>query len=286
MYRPDSYTISTNATLNQDSPLIVLFAGESQTKPSHQLGPKIYDYYLIHIILSGKGRFHYQGTEIEIHVGDSFLIEPEQLVSYTSDEEDPWHYQWIAFRGEEADSLVAHLQNSPHYPIIQARNWRSIAKWYTRIQYSLKSKSPSLHLESIGYLHLLFAAYQRTMHPATQQQAINISKQQHIVQQVLHYLSTQYAEPITIENMAQHLGYNRAYLSRLFKKSTRVSPATFLLKYRVDKARLLMRERQELTIEQIAASTGFHDALYFSKQFRRFYRMSPTSYRDQLQKSH
>ena len=83
--------------------------------------------------------------------------------------------------------------------------------------------------------------------------------------------------------MAQHLGYTRAYLSRIFKQHTSVSPATFLLKFRVDKARLLMRERSELTLEQIASSAGFHDPLYFSKQFRRFYEMSPSNYRLQLQ---
>lgn len=103
-----------------------------------------------------------------------------------------------------------------------------------------------------------------------------------LVQQVIRYLSSQYTEAVSIEAMAETLGYNRAYLSRLFKQRTGLSPMTFLLKLRVDKARLLLRERLELTIEQIASSVGFYDPLYFSKQFRRFFGQSPTSYREAI----
>ncbi|MNC82356.1 HTH-type transcriptional regulator CdhR [compost metagenome] len=68
----------------------------------------------------------------------------------------------------------------------------------------------------------------------------------------------------------------------MFKSYTQVTPATFLLKLRLDKARLLLRERLELTIEQVASSVGFQDPLYFSKQFRRWYEISPSEYRLQI----
>ncbi|MED4599917.1 AraC family transcriptional regulator, partial [Paenibacillus validus] len=102
------------------------------------------------------------------------------------------------------------------------------------------------------------------------------------VRQALQYLSAQYAEPITIELMAETLGYNRAYLSTLFKEHTGVSPVTFLLRLRLDKARRLLRERPELTVEQIASSVGFQDPLHFSKQFKRQYQTSPSEYRRSL----
>ncbi|MNP73242.1 HTH-type transcriptional activator RhaS [compost metagenome] len=79
--------------------------------------------------------------------------------------------------------------------------------------------------------------------------------------------------------MCSSLGYNRAYLSRIFKKETGLTPVTYLLKLRIDKSRQLLRERPELSIEQIAASVGLADALYFSRQFRRFHGESPSAYR-------
>jgi len=79
--------------------------------------------------------------------------------------------------------------------------------------------------------------------------------------------------------MCDSLGYNRAYLSRVFKQETGLSPVTYLLKLRIEKSRQLLRERPELSVEQVAASVGLTDALYFSRQFKRFCAQSPTSYR-------
>ncbi|NOU77067.1 helix-turn-helix domain-containing protein [Paenibacillus sp. LMG 31458] len=282
MPKSESYYVVSNPLPSQESELTVLFAGESQTKPEHRLGPKVYDYYLIHYVISGKGVFSSQGEEYELGAGDSFVIEPEQLISYVSDETDPWHYCWIAFTGTQAAALVASTGVNPLQPIIHTKRNRHIPVLFRHIQQALRSKKANAQLKSIGYLHLLLGEYCETLSASTLAGVITEAESDRIVQQAIHYLSTQYAEPITIELMAESLGYNRAYLSRMFKRHTKVTPVTFLLKLRVDKARLLLRERLELTIEQIASSVGFYDPLYFSKQFRRWYGVSPSEYRNQI----
>lgn len=282
MPKTESYYVVSNPLPSQESELTVLFAGESQTKPEHRLGPKVYDYYLIHYVISGKGVFSSQGEEYELGAGDSFVIEPEQLISYVSDETDPWHYCWIAFTGIQAAALVASTGVNPLQPIIHTKRNRHIPVLFRHIQQALRSKKANAQLKSIGYLHLLLGEYCETLSASTLAGVVTEAESDRIVQQAIHYLSTQYAEPITIELMAESLGYNRAYLSRMFKRHTKVTPVTFLLKLRVDKARLLLRERLELTIEQIASSVGFYDPLYFSKQFRRWYGVSPSEYRNQI----
>jgi AraC-like DNA-binding protein len=93
---------------------------------------------------------------------------------------------------------------------------------------------------------------------------------------MIHYMSSQYAHPVSIEQMCGSLGYNRAYLSRVFKQETGLSPVTYLLKLRIEKSSQLLRERPELSVEQVAASVGLTDALYFSRQFKRFCGQSPS----------
>lgn len=282
MPKQESYYVVSNPLPSGESALTVLFAGESQTKPVHRLGPKVYDYYLIHYVISGRGVFSTQGEEYALGAGDSFVIEPEQLISYVSDEQDPWHYCWIAFTGEQAPTLVASTGINPLQPIFHIKRHRHIPVLFRHIQQALRAKNVSAQLKSIGYLLLLLGEYCETLSASTPAGIVTEAESDRIVQQAIHYLSTQYAEPITIEMMAESLGYNRAYLSRLFKRHTKVTPVTFLLKLRVDKARQLLRERLELTIEQIAASVGFYDPLYFSKQFRRLYGVSPSEYRNQI----
>lgn len=282
----DMYTVASNPIIAQGDSghLNVLFAGESQTKPLHRLGPKVYDFYLMHIVLEGKGTFICDGKKHALRAGHTFLIEPEQLISYESDQDAPWRYRWVAFNGAQAAELVAATGfTTAEQQVVFSSDKRRAVILFRQIYEAFRRGDTAADLKAVGCLHLLMADY-KTVLQALSGSAVRSAQAEgdHLLQQVVHYLSTQYAHPVSIEQMAESLGYNRAYLSRLFKQRTGVSPVTFLLKLRIDKARHMLRERSELTIEQIAASVGLQDALYFSKQFRRLHGQSPTAYRDAM----
>jgi AraC-like DNA-binding protein len=259
--------------------LTVLFAGESQTKPNHRVGPKVVDYYLLHHVISGKGTFQLGDIGLELGAGDSFLIPPGELARYVSDEQDPWRYRWVAFAGSRAAALVEATGLGAARPVVSTDTNRVPGERCRSIYEVFRERKLSASLEASGHLHLLLSVLQEAAACDTAAPLRPDTHSEELVRQVAGYLSAQYAEPVTIEGMAEELGYNRAYLSRLFKHHTGLSPATFLAKLRVDQGRRLLRERPELTVEQIASSAGFADALYFSKQFRRWYGQSPTEYR-------
>lgn len=280
------YVVSNPETAPENSPLTVLFSGNSQTKPGHKPGPKVVDYYLLHYIMSGKGSYACMGKTYRLGAGDSFLIEPGKLIHYEADGDEPWHYRWIAFEGPQAAMMLKEIGLSSLAPIVHTGRRRSIGKLYHQIQQTFQSRSNSANLRANGILHLLFAEYAEALRPQQASAPRQATGREQTVQQALHYLTAQYAEPITIELMAETLGYNRAYLSTLFRQHTGLTPVTFLLRLRLDKARHLLRERPELTVEQIASSVGFQDPLYFSKQFKRHYQASPTGYRESVLQLH
>jgi AraC-like DNA-binding protein len=279
MNKTATYRVVSNPVSFNTRELTVLFAGESQTKPQHHIGPKVVDYYLFHHVISGKGTFRTGEFEAELAAGDSFLIHPSQLFHYVSDEEDPWRYRWVAFAGTLSDSLIAEAGLGPDHPVVHSGGDKSPGDRCRSIYEAFRGRGSSASLAASGHLHLLFASLHEASANGTSSALRPDSHSEELVRQVVGYLSTQYAEPVTIEGMAETLGYNRAYLSRLFKQHTSLSPVTFLTKLRIDHGRRLLRERPELTVEQIASSVGFQDALYFSKQFRRWYGQSPTDYR-------
>jgi len=277
------------------SELLVLFTGHSQTKPMHRLGPKVFDYWLIHYVESGFGTFTCEGKTYSLRRGDSFIIFPGVLVSYESDRQSPWAYRWIAFKGEAVERLMAATGFSLSMPTVRSER-SGIGGWFERVKKVFQEKPSGVNLWASGYLQLLLAEYAEAIHSSMEHDAWENGNDDDIgasdmkgsgvtlARQAIHYLSMQYAEPVTIENMAESLGYNRAYLSRVFRQHTGVNPVTFLLQLRLDRARRLLRERLELTIEQVASSVGFQDALYFSKQFRRKYGESPSEYRLSVRK--
>lgn len=274
----DTYSAAAGLEIDNAGVLHVLFAGASQTPASHKLGPKVYDYYLLHYVEQGQGEFVTEWSRYTLTAGDCFLIEPNQLVSYASDTVNPWRYRWIAFNGSGAAELVRHAGFTPEIPVFHGTADNNIPNCLRMVLETFRSKSQSSHLESLGYLYLIMGEARKSLMKEPPH-ASGESGIQRTVKQMIHHMSSQYAHPVSIEQMCAGLGYNRAYLSRIFKRETGMAPVTYLLKLRIDKSRQLLRDRPELSIEQISASVGLADALYFSRQFRRLQGMSPSEYR-------
>jgi len=279
MSKTPTYRVASNPAPTPPQSLAVLFSGESQTRPQHRVGPKVVDYYLLHHVISGHGTFETDGQSHTLGPGHTFLIRPKRLFSYASDGEQPWRYRWVAFAGDRAESLLAEAGFGADRLVVETGASRAPADRCRDIYEAFRSRSPSASLEAAGQLHLLLACMKRADPEGAASPQKAETHGEELVRQVIGYLSTQYAEPLSIEAMAETLGYNRAYLSRLFKRHTGVTPIAFLTRIRTDRGKRLLRERPELTVEQVASSVGFQDALYFSKQFRRAYGTTPTGYR-------
>ena len=285
MSHQSTYSVAANPVSHDGNSLHVLFAGASQTTPLHALGPKIYDYYLLHFVERGKGIFRTEQRSYELDEGSCFLIHPGQLVSYVSDAQHPWCYHWVAFTGQEAESRVKEAGFVTHHSVFKSIVQNPlIPSAISHMQEAFYTKKECAHLSSLGYLYLILAEAQNVLQSSQLRLTGTESQVQRTVKQMILYMSTQFAHPVSIEQMCDSLGYNRAYLSRIFKKETGLSPVTYLLKLRIDKSRQLLRERPELSIEQISSSVGLTDALYFSRQFKRFCHISPSAYRNRMGK--
>ncbi|RAV02049.1 AraC family transcriptional regulator [Paenibacillus sp. YN15] len=279
-----NYGASINPYPSRDE-LSVLFSGHSQTSADHKVGPLVHSHHLLHYVLSGSGVFHCLGKEYRLEAGAAFFIYPGELVRYDADPESPWAYRWIGYKGGHVDELLARLCISPQSPVIQNPYSPKTSSLFRRIERVLGKGEPSCDLQASGWLRLILAelvgSRQRSEASAPEPEA-QITRQ---VEQAIRWLTLQYSQQISIEHMAQTLGYHRTHLSKMFKRHTGMSPMQFLLKIRMERARLLLGE--PLTVEQVAASVGFPDALYFSKQFKKWYGLAPTDYRqDRLHMGH
>ncbi len=274
--RPESYSVAINPHSGKGE-IVVLFAGQAQTPPVHRVGPQVLDYHLVHYVVSGKGSFSCLGRQYELGPGDSFFIFPGELVSYASDKTDPWYYRWIGFKGTYADQLLSSIGISSHKPTAHSGSGRRLNALFHHVQRILRQAKPNCDLQAGGYMRIILSEYVESAPPESSAKTEPVSDIQQRVEQAIRWLTLQYSQPVSIENMAQALGYHRTHLSKMFKQYTGMPPMHFLLKIRMERAKLLLLE--PLTVEQIASSVGFSDALYFSKQFKKWYGCSPTEYR-------
>jgi YesN/AraC family two-component response regulator len=99
-----------------------------------------------------------------------------------------------------------------------------------------------------------------------------------LVKAAIVYLHQNYAQPITRQGIAQAIGVSSNYLSRIFHQEVGLSAWDCLNRFRILKARELLRNSTD-TITTIAMQVGFDDSAYFSRIFRRHTGQSPQSYR-------
>jgi AraC family transcriptional regulator len=99
------------------------------------------------------------------------------------------------------------------------------------------------------------------------------------LQQVLDYIHDHLDRDIKLEDLAQLLGMSQFHFSRVFKQSIGISPYQYLLKQRVERAKQLLKQREERSILDIALACGFNSHSHLSKQFRQLTGMTPKAYR-------
>ena len=94
------------------------------------------------------------------------------------------------------------------------------------------------------------------------------------------YIVENYSQKIKINELADYVGVNRSYLASSFKKATGYSPQEYLLSIRMERAKSLL-ETTDLPVNTISNSVGYSDQLAFSRMFKRYAGVSPTTYREE-----
>ncbi len=111
-------------------------------------------------------------------------------------------------------------------------------------------------------------------------QSIRQTDAHSVVEDAKSYVDQHYMEPHTLCELSGRYSMCGKYFSDVFKRHTGISPIDYLISCRLEQARKLL-ESTEFSIKEIAKSVGYKDALYFSRQFRHHYNISPTGFRQQ-----
>lgn len=98
---------------------------------------------------------------------------------------------------------------------------------------------------------------------------------------VFAYIARHFAEKLTGAALAREASLSAAYFSRLFHSLTGTTVTSYVCRYRVDRAKQLLREGR-LSTAQVAFAVGFESESYFYRAFRSVTRMTPQAYRERV----
>ncbi len=250
--------------------------GCSQTQPLHSFGPAVKPHYLIHFVLSGRGIFRSRDKEYHLEAGYGFLIEPEELAFYQADGQDPWTYVWVGFDGSEAEGCLRAMGLSGRHPIFKSGRSEEL---YDTVRDMMEHNTFGManDLRRNGLLSIFLSLIAEDADVVEQNET---DRGNAYVRKAVAFIQTNYCDPIKVTDVAEYVCINRSYLYTLFQNYLGMSPQQFLTAFRITKARELL-ESTSYSIESIALSCGYADALNFTKAFRGMKGMSPSAFRKQ-----
>ena len=141
------------------------------------------------------------------------------------------------------------------------------------VDYLLKPVNPEELGTLLARLEAVLMAREKAVVPNRETNA------EQIVQKVMIYLRENYSQQIDFASVAETHAVSAPYLSRLFHEYAGVSPSRYLIAYRMEQARKLLRDSR-LSIGEIATRVGYPDPFHFSKTFKNSEGVSPSRFRE------
>ncbi len=262
--------IFTNETdFYSEADAMVYTSGYEECEKGHAYGPTYRKSYMIHYITYDQGTYICEDQMYHLKKGDAFLIRPKQKIYYEADQKDPWAYAWVGMQGTKIpyylnkttfiDTPVVHIDGNDLNFILLKLNEA----------YHLSSVVRDLMLTSVLYELLAFFC-EHFPKPQT--------KQEDYIHEIMTYVMAHLDEPIKINTLANEIGIDRSYMTRLFKAQCQCSLKDYITNAKLDEAKKLLKTT-DLKIHAIAAMVGFDDELYFSRWFREHVNLTASQYR-------
>lgn len=104
------------------------------------------------------------------------------------------------------------------------------------------------------------------------------------VRNAIEYMQGFYADPITLEDIADKIHVSRNECCRCFKRVMSVSPVDFLIRLRIfEAAKILYKDPLSVeSISELGFKTGFNNTSYFNRMFKRYLECTPREFSKML----
>jgi AraC family transcriptional regulator len=256
----------------------IRIAGDVVMKPGTGLGPRqLQDYELL---------FFPDGTKSIYRVGEQaftlkepcFIVSrPNERHAYEYDPTQPTRHLFIHFRfdsaAEHLSQLPLLLPDGPALIPLQSELCVGMMKQILYIAYTFPDR-----LQERGAALLLALLTEINGQTIDQSEPGPINRIPPQIIKGLDYIDKHLNEPLSIEWLAQSVGWTHEHFSRMFVHHIGRTPRETIIQRRIERAcQLLLYE--EWNIKKVAYSVGFTDENYFSRVFKAQKGMTATKYR-------
>ncbi len=250
-----------------------------------------HDFPELAFILSGKGRYIVDDKEYDVEAGDLVICNPGVKHTHIVTNPKEPTIEFIAgFNDFHFRSMAANS--------IELKDGSCIIHTTTELKqelsmhcYSMIAERESKHAGR----YFMFKTHLMQMLLLVMREIVDVEKntqkgynfesynKSYAVNRIISYLSENYDQKISLEQIAHNMYLSPVYISKIFKEETGESPINYLIKIRLEKAKNILLNGSNGSIKSIANQVGYEDVYHFSKLFKKYYGISPLYYKKQAQ---
>ncbi|WP_199619520.1 helix-turn-helix transcriptional regulator [Paenibacillus alkalitolerans] len=247
----------------------------------------MHPYYEMYYLLSGERSYFIKDRTYDIRKGDLVLIDRYEIHK-TTDLGVPDHERIVIYFdesfarrqfGQEADSLLAAFSSGR--PVFRFSMQRQLEaqRLSLKLLSELKDRPFGFVLSLIHTAAELLLLAARSVHEMEESDDGQPSSLNEKMTEIVRHINTNYAEPLSLQSVAERFFISPYYLSRMFKEKTGFPFTLYLNLARVREAQRLLRET-DMKIIDIASFVGFDNFSHFGKTFKKLTGTSPRTYRN------
>ncbi len=216
----------------------------------------------VYLVVSGKGILTTEACRQELQAGNIFFTFVQ--VPYSIKNTEGMTYMYITFNGDRCHELFSRFGITPQNCLFDGHESIS-AFWQNSIV-----KANQQNLDLISESVLLY-----TLGEMTQPE---INTEQYLLGDILKYIEDNFSDcDVSLNSLAESLGYNSKYISRVFKSSMGITFSQYLTNVRIQHAVFLM-EQGVTAIKNVAVLSGYKDPFYFSNVFKNVVGVAPSEF--------
>lgn len=217
-------------------------------------------------VLEGEGDIFVDGRHLHVTAGQMYLLRASEAHSYRSSPRNPWKKQWINYTAEYVSPYLDALRiTTGIYDCPEAK------KYFDAAAHAAASDATRNEIcrEITDAVHsLIFRIH-------ALRDGVEEMTDAHRIRRAL---DAALYKKITLDELSGSLHISKSNVIRLFKKSYGMTPYEYLLREKLEAAKLLLSNTR-LSVAQIAERLSISDAHYFSTLFYARTGMRPLEYR-------
>ncbi len=244
--------------------------------PSESFGPITPSRYVINVVEAGRGSLDIGNRRFSVVAGQAFVLFPGATVSWKADGIEPWNYIGVELTGDGAGQFIESMGLSVQKPVIDFASPHKAMDTAYDLFVECGKKYKNRFAISACFAGLL-ECIEETM------VVRKVPAKNFYMTRAVEYIKENYNTNLSVESIANMLGIERSYLSRLFKTYKNKSTQNYIIDYRIGRAKKMFEE-EDLNVSQVCTAVGYTNVYCFSRIFKSRVGMSPKEYREKCKR--